>query len=162
MIDRAWIVLAAIAWLVMAAITAVLYPTLPDRVPIHFGITGAPDAYASRSPWSVGFPVLIALGLGAVMLAIRARPRLAHYGSRTVAEFAEPVRSGLIGHHQRLMAALLAMLQLVMLTVQVGMLRVASGRAPHLAMLPVALALAALVAVIVWGALAARRVTRGA
>lgn len=47
----------------MVVIGAVLYPSLPSRIPVHWGLTGAIDRWAPKSVASVFLPVLITLGL---------------------------------------------------------------------------------------------------
>jgi len=53
---------------------AVVFDRLPDRIPLHFGANGAPDAYASPGLSSWFFMVLVsailALAVGAVALSI--------------------------------------------------------------------------------------------
>ena len=56
------------------------WPRLPERVPLHFGLDGLPDAWGSRSLWAwFGLPVLATVMSG-MMLALtaymRRHPRL--------------------------------------------------------------------------------------
>jgi uncharacterized membrane protein len=47
---------------------AVLYPSMPTRFPTHWGISGTPDAYSTKSFGSVFFPPMIALGVYALLI----------------------------------------------------------------------------------------------
>jgi uncharacterized membrane protein len=47
----------------MFLIGVIVYPSLPDQIPTHWGPTGQIDAYAAKSFWSVFFAPLMALGL---------------------------------------------------------------------------------------------------
>ncbi|MEO6115099.1 MAG: DUF5808 domain-containing protein [Pseudolysinimonas sp.] len=58
--------LAAVVLAVATSIDVALYPTLPDPIATHYGISGAPDAFAPKSIWSV-FAVLI---IGAAVVAL--------------------------------------------------------------------------------------------
>jgi hypothetical protein len=65
-----------VAVVVYAALLALGWATLPDRVPVHFGFSGSADRYADRA---TAVLVLAAVGLGlAVLFAVLARwmPRL--------------------------------------------------------------------------------------
>lgn len=52
------------------------YNLLPDRIPTHFGVSGEPDAWSSKSIWSVygiliiGFAVYISMALINIFLLI--------------------------------------------------------------------------------------------
>jgi hypothetical protein len=48
-----------------AAFAAAMFDRLPPRLPVHFGIDGAPDAFASPGLGSWFFLVLVSLGLAA-------------------------------------------------------------------------------------------------
>lgn len=58
--------LLIIAAMVVAA--AILYPSLPERFPTHWGISGAPDAWSSKSFGSVFFMPMMALGVYALLV----------------------------------------------------------------------------------------------
>jgi uncharacterized membrane protein len=45
-----------VAFLILAAIavsTAIVFPSLPDRVPTHFGVSGTPDGFLSRGNYAL-------------------------------------------------------------------------------------------------------------
>lgn len=52
----------------MFVIGAILYPSLPGRFPTHWGLSGAPDAWSSKSFGSVFFMPLMALGIYALLV----------------------------------------------------------------------------------------------
>src|SRR5690606_40771282 len=55
-----------------------LWPSLPEKLPVHFGASGAPDAWADRSLFSwFGLP-MIGLAMGLLMYAL---PRIRAGGS---------------------------------------------------------------------------------
>jgi uncharacterized membrane protein len=49
---------------------AVLYPSLPSPIPTHWGVSGAPDAFAPKTFMSVFFEPLIALGIYALLVVV--------------------------------------------------------------------------------------------
>lgn len=49
---------------------AILYPSMPVRFPSHWGISGAPDAYSTKSLTSVFFMPLVALGIYALLVVV--------------------------------------------------------------------------------------------
>jgi uncharacterized membrane protein len=60
--------LLIIAGMFVAA--GVLYPSMPARFPTHWGITGGPDAWATKSLGSVFLIPLIALGIYALLIVV--------------------------------------------------------------------------------------------
>ena len=55
---------------VMATVGAVLYPSLPGTLPIHWGVSGRPDGFAPKGFWSVFLLPAIALGTYALLVAV--------------------------------------------------------------------------------------------
>lgn len=47
--------------------SAVAYADLPDRIPVHFGLSGQPDRWADKSFWSVFTLPLVATVIGALL-----------------------------------------------------------------------------------------------
>ncbi len=69
-----------IAGIIAIAYAAVYYPALPDKVPTHFGATGAPDAWRPKSFASVMLLPLMSLFMGiglGVMCILTARAKRA-------------------------------------------------------------------------------------
>lgn len=60
--------LLIIAGMFIAA--AVIYPAMPERFPTHWGITGAPDAWSSKSFFSVFFMPMLTLGVYGLLVAV--------------------------------------------------------------------------------------------
>jgi uncharacterized membrane protein len=54
---------------VMFVAAAVLYPSMPERFPTHWGLNG-PDAWSAKSLVSVFFQPLLSLGLYALLVAV--------------------------------------------------------------------------------------------
>ena len=54
----------------MLVVGAVVYPSLPARIPIHWGVGGQIDGWAPRSPLSVFLPVIITLAVYLLMWLI--------------------------------------------------------------------------------------------
>ena len=59
---------AALCFLASGGVAAVAYPRLPQAVPVHWGIDGAPDRLASRAE-ALAVPPLIFLGVAALLWA---------------------------------------------------------------------------------------------
>ncbi|MCC3276039.1 MULTISPECIES: DUF1648 domain-containing protein [unclassified Arthrobacter] len=73
-----WYVAAAVVVLAAAGAGAVLYPDLPQSLPVHWNGAGQADSYAPKSTWSVFAAPLIALGMLLFLLGTAAViPRLA-------------------------------------------------------------------------------------
>jgi uncharacterized membrane protein len=54
---------AIVIWLIPVAYLLYVFPSLPAIVPVHFGITGTPDRYGSKSEFLIG--PLIVIGMSA-------------------------------------------------------------------------------------------------
>lgn len=92
-----------------AAWVLVLYPSLPETVPTHFGGSGQPDAFGDRT--TVLWLVALMIGLGALCGWLSTRPRLFNYPGRVTEENAQAVyREG-----ERMMVWVLAAFALVFL-----------------------------------------------
>lgn len=75
-----WILIAA-----MFTLAAVVWPSAPDQIPVHWGLSGQPDDYSEKFTGLLGLP-LIALGVYLFLLFVpRLDPRCASY-----ARFAGP------------------------------------------------------------------------
>jgi len=63
MMPRKHILLMGIILIVQFAFTLAVYSRLPERVPVHFGLSGEPDAYGSKLVLALLVPLLsVALG----------------------------------------------------------------------------------------------------
>lgn len=76
-----WPALAAIVLAAAIAVDVALYPSLPDRIPVHFNAAGIADGWAAKSIWSV-FGVLI-IGAAVVVLLAALSVAGARYSPRT-------------------------------------------------------------------------------
>lgn len=50
---------AVVIWLLPAAYLLYIFPSLPDSVPVHFGIDGSPDRYGTQAEFLVTFFILM-------------------------------------------------------------------------------------------------------
>lgn len=67
------IVLHAVAFLLLGAAAlwgARLYPGLPDLIPTHWGPSGEPDAFSSKSVWSAFGALMVGFLLAALLLGV--------------------------------------------------------------------------------------------
>ena len=76
-----WAVPAVVVLIGTAVLGVLLYPSLPDRIALHFGAGGQPDRYATTSIGAVFATVFVqafltVLILGMNWLVLRARPEL--------------------------------------------------------------------------------------
>ncbi|MGW2826241.1 DUF1648 domain-containing protein [Streptomyces sp. NPDC001443] len=76
-----WAVPALLICIGTAVLGVLRYPSLPDRVPVHFAASGSADRFAARSIGTAFFPVFTQAALTALILALaffsfRARPDL--------------------------------------------------------------------------------------
>jgi len=55
---------------VMSITAMVLYPSLPASIPAHWGVSGAPDAFSTKSFASVFFEPMIALGIYVLLVVV--------------------------------------------------------------------------------------------
>ncbi|ACZ37661.1 DUF1648 domain-containing protein [Sphaerobacter thermophilus] len=69
--------LALIGIIVTVAILLYAWPDLPDRVPTHFGVTGEPDSWGSKT--SVLFPPLVMMALYAGLTILNRFPHIFNY-----------------------------------------------------------------------------------
>lgn len=66
--------LALAAYAALGAVTAVAWARLPQRVPVHWGLTGPPDAYGSPYGLLLLLPVVAVLTYGLLCLVPAADP----------------------------------------------------------------------------------------
>jgi uncharacterized membrane protein len=77
----------AILLLCMIGAASLVWPDLPDRIPVHFGIDGRPDGWAEKSltSWFVlpGVAVALTFLMGAVRALLSRNPRWVNLPDRT-------------------------------------------------------------------------------
>jgi uncharacterized membrane protein len=72
----------------MFVIAAVMWPRVPDRVPVHWGLSGQADRWGGKAEGLLLLPVVTLLAYGLLLLLPRIDPRREHY-----ATFAGPYRA---------------------------------------------------------------------
>ncbi len=167
--------LPLIACLVTLALTwtmaFVLWPTLPDRIPLHFDFAGRPDRAGDRTwfNWLLGPIVVSALSIllagtsaGIVRLA-RTRPAWINVPDAARFRALQPdervrVLAPLIG----VLSLAPALINLLAIYLLAGTQAVAVGRWQRLPATPLIVVVAAVLATVVVGALQVRRLIREA
>ncbi|TAM68333.1 MAG: DUF1648 domain-containing protein [Microbacteriaceae bacterium] len=64
-----WAVVSVLLLLATVVVGVAVYPTLPETLPVHWNAAGEIDGYAAKSIWPVFGPLLIGLGLVALLFA---------------------------------------------------------------------------------------------
>lgn len=114
-----------------------VYPDIPQRFPIHFGASGQPDGWATRSPLSWLMVPLIAAGSvllleAASRISVR-NPQLWNVPQKSRFLALTPnERAPIIHRLQRFMALVGVMTTGLMAVVQASIYHAATGRAPGL------------------------------
>ncbi|WP_328294586.1 DUF1648 domain-containing protein [Kineococcus sp. NBC_00420] len=84
-----WYAVAAALLVATAGFGVLRYPDLPDPFPTHWGGAGEPDAFAAKGFWSVFGPLVVAIGLLALLGVLT---RLVHLAPvRLRADEAQPL-----------------------------------------------------------------------
>lgn len=91
--DRAFFILSGLVIALTVGMLVYAYPYLPERIPTHFGFSGAPDAWNAKSIWVVFFPAMIQVLLTVGLSLVYRHPRFASIPGTMLVELApEPVR----------------------------------------------------------------------
>ena len=61
-----WFAASTVMLLLTAAAGLILYPGMPDPLPVHWDGSGSPDSFAPKTVWAVFAPLLA--GFGSVVL----------------------------------------------------------------------------------------------
>jgi uncharacterized membrane protein len=61
------------------AMSAAAYPRLPERVPVHWGVSGAPDRWGHRAEAAVFLPMVIAAMWGLLRVLPKLDPRASNF-----------------------------------------------------------------------------------
>lgn len=117
-----WTIAAVVILLAVIAVGVAIFPSLPDPTPIHWNAAGQADNYASKSVWSVFGPLLIGLGVVALLFPCSFLVRLSPLRAAPSDTPVESARRTAL--QRRLMTSLLGQLAVVM-AVQIGWLAVA-------------------------------------
>lgn len=119
------IVLAVGMWLT----SLILYPTLPDAVPAHFGFDGQPDQYAQRSLFPVLLLPIIQTLLTVLLILVYRKPQYMQIpASVLLTTLPEPFRSKLFAVYRETIASLSALLNVLFTYLTLVILR--SGTTP--------------------------------
>ncbi len=60
-------IIPVVVTVLMGIYTLTQYNSMPDIIPTHWGITGAPDAFSQKSPTSVLGPIIMSVGIGIII-----------------------------------------------------------------------------------------------
>ncbi|WP_308465466.1 DUF1648 domain-containing protein [Rathayibacter soli] len=122
-----WAIVSVLLLLVTIVIGAVAYSSLPDPVPVHWNAAGEINGYAAKSVWSVFGPVLIGLGLVALLFAASYLGRLTT--GRTITSDSLEEAAHRADVQRRLLVSMLGQLGLV-ITLMICTLTLAGWFAP--------------------------------
>lgn len=127
--------LALIGVIVTVVILLSAWPTLPDRVPTHFGVTGEPDSWGRKE--SVLFPLLVMMVFYTGLTILNRFPHIFNY-PRAITEENAPRQYRLA---RTLLTWLKAELVWIFAYIEWSIVRVAQGEATSMgvAFLPVML-----------------------
>lgn len=123
-----------VAWF---AIAITIWPTLPEQLPIHFGVTGQADAWVAKSVFSwFGLPFLafaMSVGIAGVGLLARGSPDLVNVPDKErFLRLSEDRRAAIIQRFVRTLAITGLLCSLMFAALHAGVYHTASGRATGL------------------------------
>jgi uncharacterized membrane protein len=112
-----WFIAGTLLLTAVAAVGVAIYDSLPDTLTIHWNAAGVADGFAAKSVWSVFGPLLIGLGLTALLFVVaRLTSRIP---MRRVADYSaeqqramQQLMQQLVGQITLVMAALFAAISL--------------------------------------------------
>ena len=132
MTTRSYRLLNAILVLALFAGAAWAYPRLPERIPMHFDLSGQPDAWAGRSIASWFMLPAITAALALMMHAVSAfgasNPHLWNLpDKRLFLRLPRPEQAPIIARMQRFIAMISVVLTVLMGAIQAGIYRTSTG-----------------------------------
>jgi uncharacterized membrane protein len=65
-----WYVAGIVVLMAAIVIGAAIYDSLPDPLPVHWNASGVPDRFAAKGLWSVFGPILLGIGLVALLFVL--------------------------------------------------------------------------------------------
>lgn len=68
-------IISAVALIATWGVIVYAYPLLPARIPTHFGLAGAADAWSAKSFWTVSMPGIIQAGIIVLMIWVYRHPQ---------------------------------------------------------------------------------------
>jgi uncharacterized membrane protein len=119
------------------AFSILRWPDLPDKIPMHFRLSGAPDAWEARS-WTSWFALpLSGLGITALMYLsawmAKRFPRAVNVPAKDLYVSLPPAsRAPILARVQNLVYRIAALISLQFILFQVGTYQVATGKSPVL------------------------------
>jgi uncharacterized membrane protein len=143
---------SAAVLLLMAAGLFATWGSLPERVPMHFGWSGAPNGWGS--PASLGFVFFVAIPVNVLLFGIQRIPESYNIPFEVTEQNARDMYTVM----RRMVIVLQLMLNLVFATSLLFCVLVATGGLSGLPFWFVPVVVAAPLGVTAWGVLAARRV----
>jgi uncharacterized membrane protein len=124
--------LNAILIVLLFAGSAWAYPRLPERIPIHFGFSGQPDAWAGRSiaSWFLlpAITAVLALMMHAMAASGASNPHLWNLPDKPLfLRLPRPEQAPIIARMQRFLAMLAVVVTLLLSAIQAGIYRTSTG-----------------------------------
>lgn len=120
------VVLLIVSW----AMAAYFYPSLPDRIPTHFGPSGQADAWSHKSFWSVFLLPIFQTGLIVIFSLLYRYPQYSNIPSTIALEALEPeFRDHIFEMIRRLLAVIFTFINAIFLYILWVMLR--AGMSPR-------------------------------
>lgn len=118
-------------------VSVVLYQQVPDQIPVHFNLSGVPDRWEARTPFSWfllnGIGILLTLFLYAITLFIRSKPELINIPDKQRFLLLPPEKQDAVFKELDLLLGRTTGIMLILFTViQWGSVQVATGKAPTL------------------------------
>ncbi|HST58559.1 MAG TPA: DUF1648 domain-containing protein [Longimicrobium sp.] len=129
--------LNAILVLALFAASAWAYPRLPERIPIHFGFSGQPDAWAGRSiaSWFLlpAITAALALMMHAISMYGASNPHLWNLpDKRRFLALPRAEQAPILARMQRFIAMIAVVLTLLLGSIQAGIYHTSSTRSQAL------------------------------
>jgi uncharacterized membrane protein len=131
--------------------TLYLWNTLPDKIPTHFGFSGAPDAWTPKSPLALLLIPLIGIAIFALLAVLYKYPQYSSWPTTLILMTVEEEKREKIFHVFREMIAFtLFAVSLMFAYIQFSILATANGRANGVDPLIMAAFLAIIVTLLVY------------
>jgi uncharacterized membrane protein len=153
-VDRAALLVSGCAIAATGVVLSALWPDLPERVPMHFGVSGAPDAWGARATLLV--PLLILVPIDILLLVLLRIPHVYNYPVRVTKENARALYT--IGRRTLLLTQ--TFVNTTICTVVILMALVAKGTLATLPVFWLPALLVALLGIVVWSFRASRAASR--
>jgi uncharacterized membrane protein len=131
--------------------TLYLWNSLPDKIPTHFGISGTPDAWSSKSPLALLMIPLIGLAIFALLSVLYKYPQYSSWPTTLILMTIEENKREKIFHvYREMMAFTLFAISLMFAYIQFTILATANGRANGVDPLIMAAFLAVIITLLIY------------